>query len=1129
MAKRNHTLWLREITKRNHTLWLRKITLWLREISLYDIAPKEIQARGQNAMQAYHTACTSGTQPVYRSRLMLVGKDRVGKTSLKRALTGLSHNKEEKSTNGIDLSSSCSFNLNNRSSWKLALKGDNLNDTDSQQTSESLGSKAWLEEEYNQALANNIVQEILSSKYQTGTTTVKSTKSPVRSPKHRNRNSPTRRKSTQSLHRQSLTKTDFKQVPPDLISNVPDHITQLVQKLLDNHSTGLISSPRHPTTNRLNNTVVLNIWDFAGQAVYYTTHQVFLTSRAVYVIVFNLCDDLTGKEKESQEKVEESEDLSTLEYMDFWMRSIHAHAAENTVDSVDNMKLSPPIFIVGTHRDSLDPDYDTQKLLIEEKFNTIKEFIIGKPYTQHIVTPFFAVENDLNSTEEDDDIDYLRSEIEKIAGREYYMGEQMPIKWLKFEQEITRLADEGTYYATYDQVCEIGNNNGITDESELKTVLEFYHDLGVIVYYGSSSLADNLLRNTVILKPQWLIDMFRRFILNKSSHDQWNLLEDKWKRLENVCIIEEPLIDQLWHDALSQKYMLLGLMEKFDLICVRIPPQGQSHREEYRTYYVPMRLRSSKQTEQCLYSKNIHNVTFYLDFNGFLPDGLFYRILTRATRWSQDNGGRDPYLFKHSARFYVDSEHDFVLEMSPKEHNIKVIVIREVDLSNELTTTTLSMPSVCAKVRNFLESTLCDLRAMWMKRIAYKTCVVCPCEKKCLIHDQLYCPHHTCQHFLDLDECLTNKIVCCDHRRIKTEQYQKWFPSSTHSEFKAPILSVKSLEDVGTNIERNAPDLPKWLKGAAKLLNGGAENQDWMALSRTMGYKSLKIDKFNDDLNPALALLSDWIVTSGNTALSIDMLLLYLHQLQRFDIVEVINSAKDIKESCEVFLSYQWDNQDEVQKLRDYLERSGYSCWMDIGQMGGGDFLNAKIDEGIRNAKVVIACLTPKYIVSHLCNRELSLADVLQKPIIPVLFDPVIWPPPGGLAVILSQLVYIDLKGVGGHGGTGIHGDIDDKYREIIQHVSLYASPTIKTPFKESLVVSDETVIEKHDESQSLSHSSSLSSFSDHDVLHSTFSDVGVSRPQLTVTPNRVRSQRSSVVPTASTAQVTKCAVCVLL
>lgn len=54
-----------------------------------DEAPKEILARGPDAVMAYDEACTSGTKVIYRSRLMLVGQDRVGKTSLKKSLIGL--------------------------------------------------------------------------------------------------------------------------------------------------------------------------------------------------------------------------------------------------------------------------------------------------------------------------------------------------------------------------------------------------------------------------------------------------------------------------------------------------------------------------------------------------------------------------------------------------------------------------------------------------------------------------------------------------------------------------------------------------------------------------------------------------------------------------------------------------------------------------------------------------------------------------------------------------------------------------------------------------------------------------------------------------------------------------------
>ena len=46
-------------------------------------------ARGPAAIKAYDAACTSGTRPVRRTRLMLVGQDGAGKTTLRKALLGL--------------------------------------------------------------------------------------------------------------------------------------------------------------------------------------------------------------------------------------------------------------------------------------------------------------------------------------------------------------------------------------------------------------------------------------------------------------------------------------------------------------------------------------------------------------------------------------------------------------------------------------------------------------------------------------------------------------------------------------------------------------------------------------------------------------------------------------------------------------------------------------------------------------------------------------------------------------------------------------------------------------------------------------------------------------------------------
>ena len=67
-----------------------------------------------------------------------------------------------------------------------------------------------------------------------------------------------------------------------------------------------------------------------------------------------------------------------------------------------------------------------------------------------------------------------------------------------------------------------------------------------------------------------------------------------------------------------------------------------------------------------------------------------------------------------------------------------------------------------------------------------------------------------------------------------------------------------------------------------------------------------------------------------------------------------MDSPSEIAARPAVFISYQWGLQDTVKVLRNKLEEAGFECWMDIGQMGGGDALYAEIDAGIRASKVIL-------------------------------------------------------------------------------------------------------------------------------------------------------------------------------
>ena len=66
-----------------------------------------------------------------------------------------------------------------------------------------------------------------------------------------------------------------------------------------------------------------SVWDFAGQTVYYNTHQFFLSNRALYLLVWNT---RLGYEHSG---------------LDFWLSSIACHCPK------------APVFIVGTHADKV--------------------------------------------------------------------------------------------------------------------------------------------------------------------------------------------------------------------------------------------------------------------------------------------------------------------------------------------------------------------------------------------------------------------------------------------------------------------------------------------------------------------------------------------------------------------------------------------------------------------------------------------------------------------------------------------------------------------------------------------------------------------------------------------------------
>ena len=81
--------------------------------------PPEILARGPRAQRAYERALQIGKVKVYRGRIMILGQDRAGKTSLKKSLLGLPFDPQENSTIGVEVDPSrCELEVAQVKNWE---------------------------------------------------------------------------------------------------------------------------------------------------------------------------------------------------------------------------------------------------------------------------------------------------------------------------------------------------------------------------------------------------------------------------------------------------------------------------------------------------------------------------------------------------------------------------------------------------------------------------------------------------------------------------------------------------------------------------------------------------------------------------------------------------------------------------------------------------------------------------------------------------------------------------------------------------------------------------------------------------------------------------------------------------
>ena len=83
-----------------------------------------------------------------------------------------------------------------------------------------------------------------------------------------------------------------------------------------------------------------------------------------------------------------------------------------------------------------------------------------------------------------------------------------------------------------------------------------------------------------------------------------------------------------------------------------------------------------------------------------------------------------------------------------------------------------------------------------------------------------------------------------------------------------------------------------------------------------------------------------------------------------------------------VMISYQWDAQEGLVKVKNKLQASGYRVWMDLERMGGSTL--EAMAKAVENAAVILVCVSERYKESPNCRSEAEYAYQLKKDIIPL-------------------------------------------------------------------------------------------------------------------------------------------------
>jgi small GTP-binding protein len=256
---------------------------------------------------------------------------------------------------------------------------------------------------------------------------------------------------------------------------------------------------------------LFHFWDFGGQEIMHASHQFFMTSRSVYMLVL---------------------DSRTDSHQHYWLRHIEKYGGKS------------PVIVVMNKIDE-NPNYNIEQNKINKQFP--------------------AIENRFHriSCKNGEGVESIAKSLKSAVLHEHSIyGTPFAPSWIAVKNKLVKETGAQRYLSRtrFEEIC---NDSGVTDPGARKTLLGYLNYLGIVLYFEALDLSD-----IYVLDPHWVtIGVYKIINSTKTKNGHLNIKDlDFILNEEKLCNDEyDPAKKNNFTYIPAEERYLLDIMKQFEL------------------------------------------------------------------------------------------------------------------------------------------------------------------------------------------------------------------------------------------------------------------------------------------------------------------------------------------------------------------------------------------------------------------------------------------------------------------------------------------------------------------------------------------------------------------------------------